>query len=365
MVAEGKIFKLGSMDDYKQDDNFEEINLSADYTIVPGMIDIHIHGANGSDVMDATEDAITNMATLLPREGTTSFLPTTITQDIENIDKAIMNVSKYMKNQNTVLGAEVLGIHLEGPFISTKRAGAQPIKYILQPDIDLFMRWQSICEGAIKVVTMAPEEKGGLMFIEQLTKMGLITSIGHSDATFDLLEDAIQSGASHVTHLYNGMRGMHHREPGVVGTALAKDELCVELIVDGLHVHPSVVKGTFKAKQAEKIIMITDAMRAKGLSDGAYDLGGQIVHVENGHPLLADGTLAGSVLTMNQAIKNIISFAGCTLADVVRMTSENPAKQLSVFDRKGSIKVGKDADLVVLNQGLDVLMTFCKGKLAF
>lgn len=365
LIERGKIEGIGSMDEYLPSSDEHEWFFPDRCTVIPGMIDIHIHGAYGYDVMDATEEALTNMARQLPREGTTSFLATTITQKQDEIERAIENVARYKKKGTSKIGAEILGMHVEGPFISPLRAGAQSINYIQNPDIHLFNNWQSLSGQTIKVITMAPEEKDGIEFIQQVKKNGVIASIGHSDAKNGCIEKAIQAGAMHVTHLYNGMRGMHHREPGVVGMALGSDELFVELIVDGLHVHPLVVKNTWKIKRSEKIILITDAMRAKGLPDGEYDLGGQVVQVKDRKPLLPDGTLAGSILTMNQALKNMMSFTGCSLEDVVKMTSMNPAKQLHVFDRIGSIKVGKDADLVVLNEELDVIMTICKGQLAY
>ena len=361
----GKITSIGSMDEYVRSNDDQEIIVAEQCTLIPGMIDIHIHGANGFDVMDATEEAIDAMANALPREGTTSFLATTITQAEDDIERAIRNVANYKKKDRMRPQADVVGIHVEGPFISPLRAGAQPIQHIQKPNPELFMKWQELAKQSIKVITMAPEEERGIAFIEYAKKNGVIVSIGHSDAQMEILEKAIQAGATHVTHLYNGMRGMHHREPGVVGMALASVDLFVEMIVVGLHIHPVVVKNTWKIKTAEKIILITDAMRAKGLPDGEYELGGQVVKVKDRKPLLQDGTIAGSILTMDQAMKNMISFTSCTLEDAVKMTSENPAKQLQQFDKIGSIKEGKDADLVVLNQNLDVVMTFCKGKLAF
>lgn len=334
------------------------------YALLPGMIDIHIHGATGADTMDATPEALETMAHTLPKEGTTSFLATTMTQSAEAIENALQNVSTYIGNQQPG-NAEVLGIHLEGPFISLERKGAQKDKFIIKPNLHLFKKWQEIANGAIKLVTLAPEQPGGMELIRYLKETGVVASIGHSDGTFKEVEQAIAAGANHVTHMYNGMSGFHHREPGVVGAALLRDELTIEIIADGIHAHPEAINLAYRTKTKDKIILITDAIRAKGLGEGTYDLGGQEVTVTDKKATLTDGTLAGSILKMKDAMKNFMSFTGCSLHDIMVMTAINPAKQLNVFDRKGSIQVGKDADLVLLDLEHDVHMTFCRGLLAY
>ncbi|WP_209125568.1 N-acetylglucosamine-6-phosphate deacetylase [Alkalihalobacillus sp. BA299] len=364
-VEDGKITEVGDMTHYKEGEGMTVYSFPEHYNVIPGLIDLHIHGVKGSDTMDNTAEAIKNIAMHLPKEGTTSFLATTITQAPEQIECALTNVAQYTKSENQEGLAEVLGVHLEGPFISKKRAGAQPAEYIEAPNLEQFKSWQTAADGLIKVVTLAPEEENGLAFVRHLKATNVIASIGHSDATYDIIDQAIDAGVTHVTHLFNGMRGFHHREPGVVGTALARDKLMVEMIVDGIHIHPEAVKAVYKGKTPEKIIIITDSMRAKQLPAGTYELGGQEVFVQEGKALLQDGTLAGSVLKMNEAIKNMMNFTGCTLEETIKMAAENPAKQLNAFDRIGSIKKGKDADLVVLDDAQNVVMTFCKGKLAY
>jgi N-acetylglucosamine-6-phosphate deacetylase len=365
-VKEGKIFEIGAMDQYQNNENLREIRFSSDMYAAPGFIDIHIHGLNGADTMDASEESLKTMAATLPQEGTTSYLATTITQERSEIEAALRTINNYLKiEKNDSIGSELLGIHLEGPFISPKRAGAQPLEHIVNPDIQLFESWQAESGNQIKVVTMAPEQQNGIEFIHHLTKNKIITSIGHSDAIYHEMIDAMEAGAEHVTHFYNGMRGSHHREPGVVGAGLAHDDLLVEMIADGIHVHPAVVKATYLAKGADKILLITDSMRAKWLEEGEYELGGQKVEVANNTALLENGTLAGSVLKMNEALRNMKKFTGCTLEEAVRMASTNPAKRLNVWERKGSIEVGKDADIVIMDQNCEVKMTFCKGQLVY
>ncbi|TYS67801.1 N-acetylglucosamine-6-phosphate deacetylase [Sutcliffiella horikoshii] len=365
-VKEGKIFEIGAMDQYQNTENFQEIRLSSDLFASPGFIDIHIHGLNGSDTMDASEESLKTMCATLPKEGTTSFLATTITQERSDIEAALRTVNNYLKkDKNQLIGSELLGIHLEGPFISPKRAGAQPLEHIVKPDIQLFESWQTESGNHIKVVTMAPEQPNGIEFVHHLTENKIITSIGHSDAVYHEMLDAMEAGAEHVTHFYNGMRGSHHREPGVVGAGLAHEELLIEMIADGIHVHPAVVKATYLAKGPDRILLITDSMRAKWLEDGEYELGGQKVAVANNTALLENGTLAGSVLKMNEGLRNMKKFSGCTLEEAVRMASTNPAKRLNVWERKGSIEVGKDADIVIMNQNFEVKMTFCNGQLVY
>ncbi|MEC0273230.1 N-acetylglucosamine-6-phosphate deacetylase [Peribacillus frigoritolerans] len=363
-VVDGKIAEVGPASQYKQDDDAKVITLSPDYQVIPGAIDIHIHGASNSDAMDATHDALSTMAKTLPKEGTTSFLATTMTQSTQAIESALLNAGKYIKNQ-TQEHAEIVGIHLEGPFISPARKGAQPEDYIVDPDVTLFKRWQEMAENQIKLVTLAPEQPNGLDLAAHLRGTGVVASIGHSDATYDQIDEAIQAGTTHVTHLYNGMRGLHHREPGVLGAAYLRDELYVELIADGIHCRPEMIKLAYNQITSERMILITDSLRAKWLEKGTYDLGGQPVNVDETKATLSDGTLAGSILKMNDAIKNTMEYTDCSMTDIIKMTAENPAKQLRIFDRKGSIQVGKDADLVILNDRLDVEMTFCRGNLAF
>ncbi|WP_010174971.1 N-acetylglucosamine-6-phosphate deacetylase [Bacillus coahuilensis] len=365
-INDGKIVEVGKLEELLEGQEEEVLDFSMDSTLslLPGFIDGHIHGADGFDTMDATEEALERMAAILPKEGTTSFLATTITQSKEAISAALHNVKKYQEDLR-VGAAELLGVHLEGPFISPHRAGAQPVGCIVPPSVPQLHEWYVESGQSIKVVTVAPEEENGMVFVERARELGITVSIGHSDARYQDMVLAYECGANQVTHLYNQMRGMHHREPGVVGAALSMDGFIVELIPDGVHVHPQVMKTTFKAKGAQQITLITDSMRAKWLADGRYELGGQEVTVKGDRATVRDGTLAGSVLKMNEGIHNMMTFTGCSVREAILMASQNPAGQLGVLDRKGSIRVGKDADLVVVNDSMDVLLTCCRGKIVY
>jgi N-acetylglucosamine-6-phosphate deacetylase len=364
-ITNSKIEDIGEMSEYVLAANENVIDLQG-RTVIPGMIDLHIHGTTGHDVMDGEIEALKTMSQALPQEGTTSFLATTITQSDGEISKALRNVAKYMKGYQTSGQSEILGVHLEGPFINPKMAGAQPEDYILSPNISLFEKWQQLAEGNIKQVTMAPEQEGGMELVRHLKQSGVIVSIGHSYATYTEVKEAISAGATQVTHLFNQMRGLHHREPGVAGAALLLPELYAELIVDGIHVCPEMVHLAFNNKTSEKLILITDSIRAKCLKNGHYDLGGQTVIVKEGRAELTNGTLAGSVLKLSHAMKNMLAYVkDCGLQDIIKMTAYNPAKQLNMLDRKGSIRKGKDADLVVIGKEHEVIMTFCRGKLAY
>lgn len=334
-------------------------------TLLPGFIDVHIHGANGHDVMDATEEALHGVAVQLPMEGTTSFLATTMTQSRERISQAVTNVGTYMEQQQRNGQAEVLGIHLEGPFISPSKAGAQPLEHITEPSLPLFEQWQNESQQQIKLVTLAPELKGALPFIEKVREKGVICSLGHSEASLAEANDAVEKGASHVTHLYNQMSGLHHREPGLVGTAFTNPDLFVEMIVDHIHIHPEAVRLAYQVLGSDRTILITDAMRAKCLPSGTYDLAGQNVTVKNGEARLSDGTLAGSILTLEEAARKMRTFAGVGLNELVKMTSANAARELGVYDRKGSIAKGKDADLVLLDEEGCVVTTICRGVISY
>ncbi|MEZ7172225.1 N-acetylglucosamine-6-phosphate deacetylase [Sporosarcina sp. OR05] len=364
-VEGDKIVDLGIWDESFHDNRYQVFELMSNDKIIPGFIDIHIHGAADADTMDATVEALETIANVLPSEGTTSFLATTITSSNEHIEKALVNVKDFIEGTQPEGQAEIVGIHLEGPFINPVRAGAQPLAHIRPHDRHQLKEWLSLAGGHIKQVTLAPEQTDGLPVVELLTRHGVITSIGHSDATFEVVRAAVEVGATCVTHLFNQMRGLHHREPGTVGAAFLFDEMRAEIIVDGIHVRPEMVQFTFKQKGKEGLILITDAMRAKYLGDGVYDLGGQQVTVTGETAMLEDGALAGSVLKMVNAVKNMMTYTGCSLADAIMMASENPARQVNVFDRKGSLAIGKDADIVILNESNQVVMTFCRGLLAY
>jgi N-acetylglucosamine-6-phosphate deacetylase len=334
------------------------------FHLVPGFIDLHTHGANGHDVMDATQEALVAICQALAQEGTTAFLATTMTEEVSQIEKALTAVRDFMHAAPST-GAAILGVHLEGPFLAASKQGAQRGDRIINPDAELVRHWEKISGDAIKIVTLAPEKPEGLALVKYLKSRGIVSSLGHTNATFDEATAAIVAGSSYATHLFNAMSGIHQREPGTVTAALLSDAVSTELIVDGFHLHPAIVKLALRVKGKDKIVLVTDAMRAKCLQDGCYELGGQDVHVKNGRAQLTDGTLAGSVLQMPSAIRNLLDFTGCDLADAVKMAAENPAKILNIFQRKGSIEKNKDADLVVLNEDFKVVLTVCGGKVVF
>jgi len=367
VIENGKIKSIEKMPCFNEEDwkQAQVIDFPNGKKLIPGFVDIHIHGANNADAMDATPDALEIMAKTLPMEGTTSFLATTMTQPVEDIEKALANIGDYIASSSQEGLAEIIGIHLEGPFISEKRAGAQPLDAIKKPDKDLFIKWQELSQDQIKLVTMAPEQQGGRELIQYLKSEGIVPSMGHSDAVYEEVLAAIEAGVNHVTHLYNGMRGLHHRDPGVAGGALLHPELITEMIVDGIHIHPSIVKLTYQQKGADAIILITDSMRAKWLEDGISSLGGQKVIVKEGKALLENGALAGSTLKMIDAIHNMMDYTDCSLEEAIQMASYNPARQIGLLDRKGSIATGKDADLVILNEKNEVELTICRGQIVY
>lgn len=329
--------------------------------VLPGFIDMHIHGASGADVMDATEDALKTMADVLPREGTTSFLATSMTQAPEAIEAALKNAAAFTTSAGQ---AHMLGVHLEGPFVSPKRAGAQPIEHICPPDAEQFDAWQQAANGKIRMVTLAPEEPNGLSFIHKLSAEGIVASMGHTDATIAQMEEAAQAGAVQATHLYNQMSPFHHREPGAIGGALLIDDFHAEVIADFIHSHPKAVELAYRVKGADRLILITDAMRAKGLEPGEYELGGQPVHVTETDARLSDGTLAGSILTMEHAVKNVVRILGIGPLEVAKISSGNAARQLGL-SKKGSLAAGNDADIVILNHEWTVMQTICGGVIGY
>ncbi|EEL32942.1 N-acetylglucosamine-6-phosphate deacetylase [Bacillus cereus Rock3-28] len=316
--------------------------------VIPGMIDVHIHGGYDIDAMDANSDGLVTLGKEMLKEGVTTYFPTTMTQAPEAIEAAL-SAAKEAKEK----GAHFEYIHLEGPYVSKKRAGAQPLEHIVPANIEQFKQWQEASGNLIKLVTYAPEEEGALEFEQYLAETGVVGTMGHTDAIDAQLKNR---NITHATHLYNQMRGLHHREPGVVGHVLLNPDVMVEVITDGIHIHPDMVKLAYKLKGPKKVSVITDAMRAKGLEDGLYELGGQPVHVKDGSARLEDGTLAGSILKMDQAFRNVIEFTGCSIEDAVRMTSVNQAEEFGL-NNKGALAVGKDADFVVMTENLHVYDT--------
>ncbi|MCT1579237.1 N-acetylglucosamine-6-phosphate deacetylase [Oceanobacillus kimchii] len=362
-VSEGKIERIISeKEQFEPSEGFEVIDANHEWNAMPGFIDGHIHGGYGVDVMDADVHSLQILAEKLPSEGTTSYLATTITQSPEEIEKALSNVYSFENQAGT---AEMMGVHLEGPFVEVSKAGAQPKEYIVQPDLDQFRHWQQISGNNIRTITMAPEHDANGEFIKYLHESGVNVSAGHTDASFSQMKTAVSQGVRQLTHLCNAMNGIHHRGIGAVGAAFQLEDLRAELITDGIHVVPEMMQLIYDSMGSERIIIITDAMRAKGLEDGDYELGGQPVTVKEGRATLANGSLAGSVLRMIDGVKNMLGLEGVSIEDVIQMASVNPAKQVGIFDQKGSIEVGKHADILLVNNELDIQYTICRGKTAY
>lgn len=355
--------KIISIDQNAKED-CEIIPLPQDAIVLPGFIDQHIHGAGGADAMDGSVEALSTIANTVAKEGTTTFLATTMTQSKENILNA-MNAVKTYREKGATDGARVLGIHLEGPFIASKFKGAQPLEYVASPNVEVFDEYNRASGNSIKLVSMAPEVDGADLLIKHLKDNGIVASIGHTGAGYNDIIKAVECGATNVTHTFNAQSPLHHREIGVVGSAMLIDELNSEMIADTIHVSVPAMKLLTKSKPSDKLTLITDAMRAKGLGDCESELGGQYVKVLNGEARLADGTLAGSVLLMNKAIENAVTKVGMTLLQAVDCATINPAKNLGVSEVMGSIKVGKNADFTVLNSKYQVLLTIRDGNVIY
>ncbi|MEW8979410.1 MAG: N-acetylglucosamine-6-phosphate deacetylase [Symbiobacterium sp.] len=329
--------------------------------IAPGYIDIHVHGGGGGDFMDGDPEAVVAITTCHARHGTTGLLATTLTAPEEDLIRALRAVKEAPHR-----GAQILGFHMEGPFINLKYKGAQNPAFVRPASIAEIDRW--LAEGRPGDrwhVTLAPETEGALDAIRHLVQRGATVSAGHTDCTYEQLKVAVEAGLSHATHLFNGMRGLHHREPGTVGGALTLPGVTIELIADGLHVHPASMQLAIRARGPESTLLITDSMRATGLGDGEFTLGGLPVTVKGGAARLHDGTLAGSVLTMERGVQNLVRLVGLDLPTAVAMASLNPARRIGLADRKGSLAVGKDADLLILGEQLDVRVTIIGGEVYY
>ncbi|PLS05352.1 N-acetylglucosamine-6-phosphate deacetylase [Neobacillus cucumis] len=351
---EGKIEEAGVCENSS---TYDRIIDAEGLLLLPGFIDIHIHGGNGYSVMDGTYEALSGVSTYHAKHGTTSFLATTTTGTREAIIKALNCAADSM--EKGVPGAEIIGIHLEGPYLNLKRCGAQSKEEIRPSNLIELKEFLEAGNGQLKLATIAPEIENGMMALQFLKDNGVTVSIGHSDATFEQVKEAVKKGASQTTHHFNGMSPVHHREPGVAGAGLIMNEITPEIISDGIHVHPAIVKLLFDTKGPSNICAITDAVACAGLPEGEY---GDVV-MKEGQVMLKDGSsLAGSTLTMINAFKNILTFTGYSIEAILPSFTLVPARQIHMGHQKGSIEAGKDADFLLVDSELTILSTFVKGK---
>lgn len=326
--------------------------------LVPGFIDEHIHGIYGNDTMYGAQ-AVKGMAQRLVQHGVTGFLPTTMTAGIEATNAALNGVAQAM--QDNADGACIIGAHMEGPFLGEKYKGAQDARANLLPSAENFERLTAGCGDIVRLITIAPELDGAQEFVRYAVSRGIAVSAGHTDASYECMEQAVRWGVTQVTHLFNGMNPLHHRNPGVPCAALTLDGLSAQIIADGIHLHPATVRLAVRNANA---LLITDALQAADMPDGVYDLGGQDVTVKDGVARIAAGNLAGSTLTMERAVSNVMKFAGITLAQAVQMASTRVADSLGLSDR-GRIRSGLRADLCLLDEDLSVSGTFVGGQLLY
>ena len=330
--------------------------------IAPGLVDTHIHGYHGEDIMNAKKGALEIISKGLLEMGVTSFLPTTLTDSTERLNQACKVIGQEYKD---VTGAKIRGVFLEGPFFTEKYKGAQNEKYMSDPDIEKLKKWKELSDGLVNKIAIAPERDGVIDFIHKANAMGIAVALGHSDASYEQAMDAVNEGANIFVHTYNGMSGLHHRNPGMVGAAMNSDAIS-ELICDGHHVSPASANVLMNAKGRDRIALITDCMSAGGMADGDYKLGEFDVIVENGTARLKEGgNLAGSILKLKDAVKNVVDWQIADAFEAIQMASLIPAKSVGIDNVCGKLKVGYDADFIVLDQDLDLKATYLNGEKVF
>lgn len=354
-IENGSIKRIGTYQE-KSDVNYDNLR------IVPGFIDIHCHGAYGFDTNDADDKGLRYWSKHIVKEGVTGFLCTTITQSHEVLSKAVKNVVSVCESDYE--GAEILGIHLEGPYLSVKQKGAQPEEFIRPSDIEEFKQLQKDAKGKIKYITIAPENDKDYALIRYCSTHGVTVSMGHSSATLAQVKMAYANGAKCMTHVYNGMSGFHHRNNGMAGAALRLRDIYGEIICDMKHSTPEAVNIFFHAKGVHRAIMVTDSLNCKGCEPGSiFYFGGNDISVQkDGSARLNDGTLAGSTLKMNEGLRNLVEIAMVPFESALNSCTSNPAELLGIADRKGYIRAGNDADLVILEDDYSIHDVYCKGK---
>jgi N-acetylglucosamine-6-phosphate deacetylase len=358
-IQDGKILALIASDQVKLFPDFEIIHAEK-LTITPGLIDVHTHGAMDADAMDATLESLNIMSRFYAEHGITAFYPTTMAAGKTETYKALENV---VQNKDKVTASQILGVHLEGPYLCQEFKGAQPSNALRLADKGEYAKW--FASGLASLITVAPELEGSQELIQYGIKCGTEFAIGHSAASYEEVIHAADLGVRQATHTFNGMKGLNHREPGTVGGILSDDRIFAQVIVDGVHIHPAVVKVIIRAKGFNRTILITDSMRATGMKDRDYDLGSLVIRVTNGVSRTLSGGLAGSTLTLDQAVRNVMNFAQISFQDAIRMATYSPAEAMHIQNRKGQIKPGMDADLTFFDEKFHVSATMLKGKFVF
>lgn len=326
--------------------------------LIPGMIDVHIHGAKNYDMMDGSTESIQAVSMACAETGCTSFLVTSVSSSLEDLIQMIRQTKKKVIGKEK--GAKIAGIHLEGPYLNIEKKGMQNPAHLRHPDLKEMKKIFDEADGLIKMLTIAPELPGGIELIDFLKKRGVVVAIAHSNATYEEAQDAFEKGASHITHCFNAMPAIHHRAPGLVAAALENDSISVQAIVDGVHLHPGIVRLIHKIKGPDKMVLTTDALQAMGVGDGEYIFGGHQVTVTEGVARLQDGTLASSTVTMNKSLRLSNEF-GINLQDTIQMATSTPADILGMKNL-GRIEKGYSADLVLLDKKFEVLSTWINGE---
>ena len=359
LIEDGIIGRVGQIDSAAQCDNILD---AKGRTIAPGFIDVHIQGAGGADILDATPEALKTISQTCARFGTTSFLATTVfTPDQENKHLAV--AGDYVGRD--LAGANLLGIHLEGPFISAQKKGMILPECISAPSLQLLEKIQDVTNGRLRMMTIAPELPGSTPIIERLVSSGVVASLGHSNATYEQTLAGFDAGISHVTHLFNAMPPLHHRSPGPLIAIFQAESVTAQLICDGVHIHPSVLKLAFGLLGPQRVIPITDGMQAIGLPDGKYFYNGIEYEARDGTARYKDGTLIGTALGLSQLLQRLITFTGCPPDVAIKTVTENPARLLGIEKRKGFIAPGKDADVILLDRDYSVNTTIVGGKVVY
>jgi N-acetylglucosamine-6-phosphate deacetylase len=351
---------FGNTPDFSYDTSIQRLNAQGD-NLLPGFIDLHVHGAMGHELMDGSASGLEEMARFYASHGVTSFLATTWTASRPSIMNALDLVKELQGRIQG--GATLLGAHLEGPYLNPARCGAQDVNLIRRAEKEEALEF--LDTGVIRLLALAPEYDENLWLIDECVRRGITVSTAHTTATYEQMQKAAERGVRHLTHSFNAMEGLGHRELGTIGAAMTLPQFSCELIADNIHVHPAAQKILVDVKGPLGVILITDAIRAAGLPDGDYILDERSIHIQNGAVRLADGTLAGSVLTMERALQNVHAATGRSLAEIWVTSSLNAARAIGVSAHKGSLEVGKDADLVLLDQSFNVKLTVVEGKIVF